>query len=135
MNFKKAPKYKFGQTFSREGKCRLQICGFTHAGEYILCKVLRAVSGSSLAEYFHPSELVQGATLILPDNRKRLLLLERDTGYWDWTILDDLITLTEEDLDEFKAEEEVRTLPVQVARMHHPERQSRAGRYLPKRTE
>jgi hypothetical protein len=132
MKIKQAPKYKFGQTFSRDGKCQVKVCGFTHAGEYILCKMLRAVSGSSLAEHFHPSEMVEGATLILSGNRKRLLLLERDTGFWEWTNPDDLIILKEEDLDQLKAEAEVRFLPGEVARMHHPERQSRANRYAPK---
>lgn len=132
MKIKTAPKYQLGQTFSREGKCRLQVCGFTHAGEYVLCKVLRAVSGSSLAEHFHSSEIIQGAILILPGNRKRVLISERDTGYWDWTNPEDLIILKEVELDGLCAEEVVRFLSGQVARMHHPERQSRANRYAPK---
>jgi hypothetical protein len=132
MKIKTAPKYQLGQTFSREGKCSLRVYGFVHSGEYVLCKVLRAISGSNLAEHFHSSEIVQGATLIIPGNRKRVLISERDTGYWDWTDPEDLIVLKETELEELCAEEMVRFLSRQVARMDHPERQSRANRYAPK---
>jgi hypothetical protein len=127
----KTPKYSLGQTFSREGKCQLKVHGFTDDGKYVICKVLRAVKTSDLAPHFHPSELQQGATIILPGNRKRLLLGDRGTGYWDWTSPDDLVTMTEAELDELKVEAEVRYMPREVARMHHPERQSRAMKYLP----
>lgn len=127
-----APKYKFGQEFRREGKCSLRICGFSHGGEYLLCQVLRAVSDSELARYFHPDQRKEGAILVLPGNRKRLLFADRGTGYWDWTDPDDLVTLKEAELEALEAEAAMRYVPEKIARLRHPERQSRANRYLPK---
>lgn len=127
----KTPKYSLGQTFSLERKCSLKVYKITLDGKYVMCKVLRAVKASDLAPHFHPSELQQGATIILPGNRKRLLLGKRATGYWDWTNPDDLVAMTEDELDELRVEAEVRYMPHEVARMLHPERQSRAMKYLP----
>lgn len=127
-------KYSLGQTFYREGKCSLEVYKITDDGKYVMCKVLRAVRTSDLAPHFHPSELQQGATIILPGNRKRLLLGNRGTGYWDWTNPDELVVMTEDELNEFRAEAEVRYMPREVARMLHPERQSRAMKYLPSNT-
>ena len=135
MKIKSSPKYQFGQVFKREGKCPLRICGFTHEGEYVLSKVLRAVSDSDLSTHFHSLERKEGAILILPGNRKRMLVAERETGYWDWTDPSDLVTLKEAELDELHAEYVVRDMPKEVARLHHPERQSRANRFAPKSAE
>ncbi len=118
----KTPKYSLGQTFSREGKCSLEVYKTTADGKYVMCKVLRAVRTSDLALHVHPSELQQGATIILPGNRKRLLLGNRGTGYWDWTNPDDLVVMTEDELNELRVEAEVRHMPREVARILRPGR-------------
>lgn len=126
-------KFNIGDVFIREGKCRLYICGFHHNGTYLLWKLLRAVND------FHinitPSRLSHGSVVILPGGRKRFLIKQRDTGYWDWTNPDDITEMTEDELEMLQADDVVRNMPHQIARMNHPERQSRAAKYLPVKTD
>ncbi len=125
----KKNKYQIGQTFQREGKCLLKVYKFSDE-KYIMCDVLRVVKKTELEKYFKPSELKEGATITLPDGRKKILLSFNGTDGWSWTNVN-MITLTEAELDELRAAENVSNVS-DVARMHHPERQSRAMRYLPR---
>ena len=123
-------KYSLGKVFKRNGKCPLKICDFTAEGKYLMHKVLRAVTNSVLTQYFEPHELKVGNVLSLPDGRKRLLLVERDTGYWEWTNPDDIITLSEHELDELVAEDMVNVIPAsELGRRNNPERQSVMAQY------
>jgi len=125
-----SPLFKVGDVVSRLGKCKLQVCGVTHEGEYILYKLLRAQNSFP---GIPDNRMQQGMLIQLPGTvtRYRLLLEKRETNYWVNTDPFDLVVMSEEDLQDVAAEVTVSEFSGELARTASP---MKGMQFLPRNT-